>query len=159
MTRRSRSRGPLPPATGDVFSPQPVFRRSEHESIGSSRSDTAWRAGKALTLEGVRSRSTCWIALKTAEQRQCHPVCLPGIIQHTEQHRIYRGRVRHRVLRLRMVAVKNSMKRRLTRSPRARIIAGRASRPARMSVSGGFYLMSSRIGAFGIGSAPPVYQI
>jgi hypothetical protein len=51
MTGRSRSRGPLPPATGDIFSPQPVFRRSEHESIGSSRSDTAWRVGKANLAE------------------------------------------------------------------------------------------------------------
>jgi hypothetical protein len=42
-----------------------------------------------------------------------------------------------RVLRLRMVAVKNSMKRRPARSPWARIIAGSVSSPARTSAGGG----------------------
>jgi hypothetical protein len=41
-----------------------------------------------------------------------------------------------RVLRLRMVAVKNSMKPRLARSPGARIIVGSVSRPARTSGGG-----------------------
>ena len=42
-----------------------------------------------------------------------------------------------RVLRLRMMAVKNSMKRRLARSPLARIITGSISSPARTSAGGG----------------------
>ncbi len=42
-----------------------------------------------------------------------------------------------RVLRLRILAVKNSMKRRLARSPWARTIAGSASSPARISAGGG----------------------
>jgi hypothetical protein len=46
-----------------------------------------------------------------------------------------------RVLRLRMLAVKNSMKRRLARSPWARIMDGSASRPARISAGGGTILV------------------
>ena len=42
-----------------------------------------------------------------------------------------------RVLRLRMLAVKNSTKRRLARSPWARIMDGSASSPARASAGGG----------------------
>jgi hypothetical protein len=44
-----------------------------------------------------------------------------------------------RVLRLRIVAVKNSMKRRLSRSPSTRTIAGSASRLARTNAGGGYY--------------------
>jgi hypothetical protein len=43
-----------------------------------------------------------------------------------------------------MLAVKNSMKRRLARSPLLRIIAGRASRPARTSAGGGVTSSSSK---------------
>src|SRR5260370_5554861 len=42
-----------------------------------------------------------------------------------------------RVLRLRMLAVKNSMKQRPARSPWARIMDGSVSRPARFSAGGG----------------------
>src|SRR5260370_38035515 len=60
-----------------------------------------------------------------------------------------------RVLRLRMLAVKNSMKRRLARSPWARTIAGSASIPARISAGGGLISSVKRIGAFGTSAAPP----
>jgi hypothetical protein len=60
-----------------------------------------------------------------------------------------------RVLRLRMLAVKNSMNLRLARSPWARIIDGSASNPARTSAGGGTISSVSRIRGFGIGWAPP----
>src|SRR3989442_1749348 len=46
-------------------------------------------------------------------------------------HQPEQGAYASRVLRLRIVAVKNSMKRRLARSPWARMIVGNVSRPAR----------------------------
>jgi hypothetical protein len=49
-----------------------------------------------------------------------------------------------------MLAVKNSMKRRLVRSPRSRMMAGSASSPARTSAGGGVSASVSRIGGFGI---------
>ena len=58
------------------------------------------------------------------------------------------------MLRLRMLAVKNSMKRRLARSPWARITVGSASRPARTSAGGGTISSVSRMGGFGIGWEP-----
>jgi hypothetical protein len=42
-----------------------------------------------------------------------------------------------RMLRLRMLAVKNAMKGRMARSPWTRIMDGSASRPARISAGGG----------------------
>src|SRR6266851_6832971 len=60
-----------------------------------------------------------------------------------------------RVLRLRMLAVKNSMKRRLARSPWARTIAGSASIPARISAGGGLISSVKRIGAFDTSAALP----
>src|SRR6266851_2802740 len=64
-----------------------------------------------------------------------------------------------RVLRLRMVAVKNSMKRRLARSPWARMIAGSISMPARTSAGGGMIWSVKMIGCLAIGphpSTPPL---
>jgi hypothetical protein len=52
-------------------------------------------------------------------------------------------------------AVKNSMKRRLARSPQARIMAGSASRPARTSTSGGVISSASTIGCFAIIARKP----
>src|SRR6266852_5521448 len=60
-----------------------------------------------------------------------------------------------RVLRLRILAVKNSMKRRLARSPWARTIAGSASIPARISAGGGLISSVKRIGGFGTSAALP----
>ena len=59
-----------------------------------------------------------------------------------------------RVLRFRMAAVKNSMKRPLARSPRARIITGSVSSPAQTSAGGGTISSVSRIGCFGKASEP-----
>ena len=59
------------------------------------------------------------------------------------------------MLRLRMLAVKNSMKRRLARSPWARTIAGKASSPARISAGGGLISSVKRIGGFGTFGGPP----
>jgi len=61
-----------------------------------------------------------------------------------------------RVLRLRMLAVKNSMKRRLVRSPWARIMDGSASRPARINNGGGTISPVKMIGCLlGTPKAPP----
>ncbi len=60
-----------------------------------------------------------------------------------------------RVLRLRILAVKNSMKRRLARSPWARTIAGSASIPARISAGGGLISSVKRIGGLGTLGGPP----
>src|SRR6266436_2004583 len=54
-----------------------------------------------------------------------------------------------------MVAVKNSMKRRLARSPWARMIVGSVSRPARMSAGGGMVWSVKIIGCLAIGPHPP----
>src|SRR6266849_9793725 len=52
-----------------------------------------------------------------------------------------------RVLRLRMLAVKNSMNRRLARSPRERMEEGRAPIPARASAAGSGSSSVKRIGS------------
>ena len=58
-----------------------------------------------------------------------------------------------RVLRLGILAIKNSMKPQLARSPWARTIAGKASSPARMSAGGGLISSVKRIGGFGTAAA------
>jgi hypothetical protein len=56
---------------------------------------------------------------------------------------------------LRLRAVKNSMKRRLVRSPQARIMASSASSLARTSTSGGVISSLSTIGGFAIIARKP----